>query len=709
MSNRIYVDIGSTFTDCIVIHQQEMLSVKTPTIPYDAGESILSALRECARRLQTDLYELLKDTSEIRYATTTALNQLLARKGPILGLLTTAGAEDSIYIGLGAQWVDGLKDGEWQELLPKAKKPTPLIPRENCVGVRERIDSQGNVIRPLDEEHLRRQIHRLIKQGVQGFVVALLWSFLNPVHELRVREIIHSEFSGNLYAFPVILSSEVIPVRGEYQRTMTAVINAYLQKTMQEELSSMAVHLRNHGYQGPLNLVKNSGGVSEVWRTTPVSTYNGGPVAGLIGCMHLAKLYGNKIIATDMGGASFDIGVMDEVESISHEFRPMIDRWLIRANMLQVSSISAGSGTIFRVNPEQENALEIGTYSAGTVPGPAAYDLGGNEPTVLDADLVLGYLNPETFGGGKRKLNRERAIRVIDERIARPLGITVIEAASQMRRMINELIGHTLMKETVMRGYDPREFTVFSYGGSGPTHCCDYTRALEPKRIITFPFSPVFCALATSFLSQSRTYYVTKPYVLMYPRDKRFTDDYETYNRIVAELQTRALLDLETNERVGYSPVFHLELDMKFGGQVHVKRIVSPRLRLHSPADVEAVYRAFLDSYRRRFSSFSLFPEGGVVIESFILRATMPQDPIVLPVYPEGITSPSRALKGRRDIFWIHEGHWMSTPVYWFELLKPGNIIEGPAVIEDHYTTYCIPFGYRLKFDQYMAGIIERI
>jgi N-methylhydantoinase A/acetophenone carboxylase len=409
-----------------------------------------------------------------------------------------------------------------------------------------------------------------------------------------------------------------------------------------------------------------------------------------------------------MGGTTFDVGIICEGEPLPSDLRPVIDRWLIGANMLEVTSIGAGSGTIFRVLEGRSGQLEMLSQSAGSVPGPAAYDLGGSVPTLLDADLLLGYLDPDTFAGGTRKLNRDRALRAIQDKIARPLGITAVEAAARMRRMADEWMGHTLLKETVMRGFDPRQFTVFAYGGAGPTHCCDYTRALDPKRIVTFPFSPVFCAAASSLLSYSRTFRRTMPYVLMDPQ-QRWNERFDEFNAVVQQLEEEARLFLEDTGHDGRRPLeFTLELDMKFGGQVHVKRIVSPFLRIRSLADAERICETFIESYKRRFSEFSLYIEGGVMIDAFILHAALPGDPPEFPVFEISSFGPLRAVKGRRDVFWIYENEWLSTPVYQFDLLCAGNLIEGPAIIESSFTTYVIPLGYRFVLDRHKAGMIEK-
>lgn len=710
MQASISVDVGGTFTDCAVLVGGRLVSAKRPTSPHNLAEAFLEAVAECARRLEVAPEALLAGAREVRYATTVALNHLLARQGPRLALLATAGAEEAVYVGMGAQWADGLTDRE-RSVLPAAQKPLPLIPRERCVGVRERLDSRGAVLRPLDEGHLREEIHRLIAQGVQGIVVSLLWSFLNPAHELRVREVIREEFPpGNLGAVPVVLAHEVVPARGEYQRTMTAVLCAYLHDTMQADLTATADELRRRNCAGPLTIVQNNGGVAGVWRTTPVMTVSGGPVAGLMGSARLATRYGDgRVIATDMGGTTFDIGIVARGQPLPQEFRPVIDRWLVHGSMLEVRSIGAGGGTIARLNTEQGNRLEIGPASAGAVPGPAAYDLGGLEPTVTDADLVLGYLNPDAFAGGQRRLSRARAELAISQRIARPLGLDVVEAAARIRRLIDERMGHTILKETVLRGHDPREFTLFAYGGAGPTHCCDYARAVRPARIVTFAFSPVFCALGSAMLDYVQTLVNSRPFLLMHPHEGGFSTDYEGFNNMVAGLQERLLTDLQAAGAPVAEVSFALELDLKFGGQVHVKRIASPRLLLQSTADAQAVYDTFVAAYSRTFSPFSLYPEGGVVIEAFVLHARVPNEPVQLPTYPLGPASPVRALTGRRDVFWLNEGRWISTPTYAFSKLQAGCIIEGPGIVEDAATTHAVPPGYRFALDRHLAAIIEQI
>src|SRR5436190_124270 len=394
------------------------------------------AIEVVALETGQDLESLLPRLDVIRYSTTVAMNRLIERRGPRVGLITTEGHEDAILIGRGAQWTDGTRLAERRNLAVQ-RKPEPLISRTMIVGVKERIDSTGRVIRPLDEDDLRRKLRLLMDRGARSIVVSLLWSFANPRHEERVREIIREEYKEyHIGHVPVVLSSQVVAKLGEYERTMTAVLDAYLQRSMQNELSAMWDRLRTLGYKGSFLMIHNSGGSGEVFKTTASRTYNGGPVSGLMGSYHLATSLGYKnVVAGDMGGTSFDIGLVVDQSVRNYEFRPIIDRWMVGIPMLQNLSFGAGGGMIARINHDSGGQLNVGPRSAGSDPGPVCYDQGGTEPTVTDADVVLGYINPDTYYGGRMPLNRDRAERAVREKIAEPMGLPVEEAAGLIRHI----------------------------------------------------------------------------------------------------------------------------------------------------------------------------------------------------------------------------------------------------------------------------------
>jgi N-methylhydantoinase A/oxoprolinase/acetone carboxylase beta subunit len=473
--NSIDIDVGSTFTDLVMTLDGERTIAKCPTTPHDLSICFMNAVEEGAQICGIATQELLPRIEIVRYSTTVALNRLIQRQGPRIGLMMTEGHEDAILIGRGAQWVDGRRVSERRNLAVQ-RKPQPLIERGMIVGIRERIDSTGKIVRPLDEEDVRRKLKHLMDRGARAIVVSLLWSFMNPEHERRVKEIIREEYKEYQIGYlPVVLSSQVVAKLGEYERTMTAVLDAYLQRAMQTELSATWDRMREQGYRGSFLMVHNSGGSGEIFKTPASRTFNGGPVAGLMGSAHFAAALGYKnVIAADMRGTSFDVGLVVESNVRNYEFRPVIDTWMVSVTMLQTISIGAGGGSIASTNPVMGNQVHVGPRSAGSMPGPACYDLGGTEPTVTDADLVLGYLNPDTYFGGRIALNRTRAERAIEQKLARPLGIDIVQAAALIRKIVDHNMASAIKREVHMRGYKPEDFVIFAFGGAGPTHAAGF-------------------------------------------------------------------------------------------------------------------------------------------------------------------------------------------------------------------------------------------
>ena len=707
--NTVDIDIGGTFTDCFVHFRGQVIAEKVETTHYDLAVCFLNAIKKVVERVGCPLAEFLGSVDTIRYSTTVAMNKLIERSGPPLGLITTAGFEDTIFIGKGSsQWADGSTVRE-QRNIARIRKPVPLIPRQRVVGVIERVDSMGRIVVPLDLDDARRKLQHLVDQGVQGFVVSLLWSFANPSHERALKQLIREEYpEAYLGSMPVLLSSEVKPRANEYERTMTAIVDAYLHRSMKDELSTINAELIDAGYSGPLMMVHNTGGMAEVFKTAAIETYNGGPVAGLMGSRYVGGLYGWKnVIAADMGGTSFDLGLVVDGSTRTYDYRPVIDHWAVHATMLETKSIGAGGGSIAWINELLGKRLEVGPQSAGSMPGPVAYDQGGTEPTVTDADVVLGFMNPDTFHGGRKRLNRRRARNAIRDRIADPLGIEVEEAAALIRRIVDAKMGDTIYKETALRGYDPRDFVLFAFGGGGALHACGFADRLGVKRIVTFPYSPVFCAFGASTMDIMHVYEKSRYLPIIARRTLAFFEDYDLFNGVVRELREKAWHDVAGE---GFSPDqidFSLELDMKYGGQLNVKRVASPRMFLQSAEDVQALYAQFEHEYSEAYSPLSVYRESGVEVENFILKATVPQPRVDLPRFRLVREDPEKAFTGQRDVLWEWGQGVEKTAIYSWDLLEPGNRIGGPAIIEAAHTTIAVPRGKIYYVDEYRHGIIE--
>ena len=706
--NSIDIDVGGTFTDAVITLGGEKIIAKSPTTPHDLSECFINAIEEGADQLDLDVDELLPQIEMIRYSTTVAMNRLIERRGPRIGLITTEGHEDAILIGRGAQWVDGTRPSERRNLAVQ-QRPKPLVAPDMIVGVKERIDVQGDIVWPLNEHDVRKKLRVLVNKGARAIVVSLLWSFRNPAHEHRIKEIIREEYNEYHIGFmPVILASEVVGKAGEYQRTMTAVLDAYLYHSLQLELSNTWDRLRDQGYEGPFLMIHNSGGSADLFKTSASRTFNGGPVAGLIGGFQMGQAIGKEnVIVCDMGGTSFDIGVVVESNVRNYDFKPVIDKWMGGISMLQTTSIGAGGGSIAWVNTMLGNKLEVGPKSAGSMPGPVCYDMGGTEPTVTDADVVLGYINPDNYFGGQMKLNRSKAEAAIREKIAEPLGISVVEAASLIRRIVGEHMASAIEREIHLRGYHPEEFVLFATGGAGPTHAEVYQGDI-PQAIV-FPESPVFCAYGQSAMDILHVYEQSRRLIFMEPVTGAYSTDYQTFNDTVAELVAIATRDLNGEGLSVEDAKFTLELDMMYGGQVQLKRMSSPLLEVHSEADMERIYNAFEEEFSQAFSPLVVNRPGGVFLDNFVLKASIPVEEISVSEHPLSTSDPSAARKGSREIYWPDQGKLVDTPIYDLALMQPGNVVDGPAVIESSYTTVPVPSSRNFYIDSRKFGVLENL
>jgi N-methylhydantoinase A/oxoprolinase/acetone carboxylase beta subunit len=373
--------------------------------------------------------------------------------------------------------------------------------------------------------------------------------------------------------------------------------------------------------------------------------------------------------------------------------------------MIKTLSIGAGGGSIVSINKLLQNRLQVGPRSAGSMPGPACFNLGGNEPTVTDADVVLGYLNPEYYFGGKMRLDKNRSVQAIRDKIAKPLGLSVEEAATMIRKIVNGNMASAIMKEVHLRGYSPEDFILFVGGGAGPTHAEGFMADIE--KAVTFAFSPVFCAFGSSTMDIMHVYEVSKKLTLMEPVTQTMSTEYESFNKTVENLVEQAKRDLRGDGLDLNQVSYVLELDMLYGGQFHVKRALSPRLALHGAQDVKAICDAFEKEFSEAFSPFVVNPEGGVFIESFILKAIVPVRKIQLPKTKLEGHDPSAAKKGERPAYWAGRKDFSTTPVFSYEALRPGNVVEGPAIVEGEYTTLVVPPAMRFSVDERSLGILE--
>ena len=705
------VDVGGTFTDFFCASADGApTTCKTPTTHYDLSVGFMRGMDLLARQQRLDVQDFLHRVQSIRYSTTVGTNALIERSGPKLGLITTAGFEDTIFIGRARSWADGLS---WLDARDQARirKPVPLIAPDMVVGVRERIDYKGAVIGPLKKDDVLANLQTLVDHGAQGFVVSLLWSFVNPEHEQQIKKIIEDEYPEDyLGSMPVFLTSDISPKAGEYTRTMTTVVNAYVHGVMADEITKLGNELRGNGFQRNLTLVHNTGGTKKASRTRAVLTHNAGPVAGLHGAAVLGSLTSDKnIVFTDMGGTSFDIGLIEDGEIKAHDFIPVIDRWRTNIPAIEVKSIGAGGGSIAWINRLMGNALEIGPQSAGSMPGPACYDQGGKEPTVTDADLVLGLYNPENYLGGEMPLDVDLARATISERIAGPLGIGVLEAAYRIRRLVDARMGQEVFNEVALKGHDPRNFVVLACGGAGGAHACGFSPFIGARKVIVPRQSSVFGAYGASTMQIKEVWDKSHSLKLFQWNTQSYLQDVQTFNDQVHELMDSAERDLMLEGYRADEIIFALELNMRFGSQYNMTKVRAPRLMLRSADDVRELCDMFTTRYGEIYSPEATFPSGGINVEEFSLTASVPSTFQAPQQSLLDGREPDRSTRdGSRPVYWSPEIGLLETPVFKYAALRPGNVIEGPAIIESPETTYVVAPGWHYRMDAYFNGILLR-
>jgi N-methylhydantoinase A/acetophenone carboxylase len=707
INTTIDVDIGGTFTDCFIRSNGDVATGKAETTSHDLSLGFLNSIASASRDLNVDANDLIANATAIRYSTTFALNKLISRSGSKLGVLVTNGLEDIVAIGRGSQWTDGMTVRE-QRNVSRSDKPDPIVSQDMIVGVRERINFKGEILRPIDEADLRDKIRYLVEQGARGFAVCLAWSHRNSLHEQKVREIISDEYpDAYLGSAPVFLSSEISRKRGEYERTITTMLSAYLHQSMIDELYGIGDELRQRGYVRPLQMIHNTGGTAEIFRTSAMDTFKGGPASALIGGSYLGSIYGyENVIAADMGGTSFDLSLIAGGSSRTYNLEPIVDRWRVHSTMLKSQSIGAGGGSIARVRVDLDNKIEVGPESAGSNPGPACYNQGGREPTVTDADIILGYINPSGFYGGEKPLSMRHAERAIQRQVADPLEIDVVEAASLIRSITDAEMGSTIYKETALRGYDPQNFVLFAIGGAGPTHAEGFAKHAGVNTIIVFPYSSVFSAFGSSVMDPKHIYEQSLHIPLLRPGDFGPYENFDEFNQIVLDLQELAIHDFNGEGYDKNQLSFELYLDMKYGGQLDVTRVTSPLSQLTSIQDISTIASAFEKEYNEVYSPISTTPQNGVEIDNFVLQATVPRDKPNLTEYPMSGSDPQSAETGSRSVYWIPNGFQTSIIYDWGKLL-PGNVINGPAIIEAPFTTIAVPPHAIYTVDNKLTGILS--
>jgi N-methylhydantoinase A len=666
------IDTGGTFTDCAVIDERGAITIaKRPSTPSDYSVGMFNALEACAERLGTSLEALMVATEHLFLGTTVGTNALVQMKGAKAGLLTTRGHKDSLFIMKSAGRSVGLPIEQLLHV-SRHEKPAPIIPRRRVMEVSERMDWKGAAYLPLNEDEAREQIKALIDEGVEAVGIALLWSIVNPAHEVRLKELV-SELAPDLF---VSCSHELISKRGEYERTVGTAINCFIGPLMREYIEGIQSRAASLGYEKPILVLQVNGGVVPAIEvlTKPLYTISSGPAAGVTGSSFLARHmeYPNTIIA-DMGGTSFEAGIICDGQPLTAS-ETIINQYAFTMPRLDVESIGSGGGSIIWVE-DFSGTLKVGPESAGADPGPACYGQ-GSRPTITDANLVLGILNPDNFLGGNMQLDRDKAVAALRP-LADRLNMDVLEVAAGAVQIAETKMAELIRQMTLQRGLDPREFVIFAYGGAGPAHAGQFGSELGIRRIV-IPMGTISSAWsAFGTLCADVLHIYEKSVLLSAPFDL------DLINRTFSELEETGRKQLRADGFEEADMGFQRFFEIKYKMQIHQLAVSVPAGRL-GEQEMEAVVERYEEIYESFYGKGSAYRDAGVEIGLFKINAI---GRMIKPTIPSHEENSQEARRGEREIYWRDLGGSRSTPIYAGERLGPGIRIEGPAVVEYPETT----------------------
>ena len=673
---RLGIDVGGTFVDFVLLDETtgEVRIEKEPSTPEILTERILSGIR----RLKVEPAEL----DMILHASTIVVNLIIQERGDPVGLITTQGFRDVLELGFGNR-------PEVYNFL--YKPPKPLVPRYLRYEVTERMDYQGGIVKPLDEESVRSAVENLKSRGVAGIAISLLHAYANPVHERRVRQIIQDVYPE----VQVAISSEVIGEFREYERTSTTVLNVYTMPRMTADLDNLERQLADAGYEGTLNIMQSNGGMIASSRAShlPIRTVESGPGGGVIGAAAIGTLIGEpNLITADVGGTSFDVALIVDGQPSEKSESHFNGRPVLQPTV-DVTSIGAGCGSIAWL--DAGDALHVGPQSAEADPGPVCFGKGGTQPTVTDAQVILGRINPNFFLGQRMHMHVELARSAIQKKIAEPLSLTLEEAAAGILYLANTNMINAIRERTIERGFDPRDFAVLCVGGGGGLFAGALAQELEIPRAVIPPAPAVFSAwgiLNADFREDVTRTYVTASADL---KVNELEDKFE-------ELEKTSLEKLRRNGLANESVRFIRAADMRYVGQEHTVRVPLSSISVKDLGDLER----YFDKIHERIYEHAL-PGTPTELVSLRVAAIHEMKKPSLQQIRVGEADSSVAVKESRPIHFEGVGGAVDCRVYDREKFLAGNRIDGPAIVEEWNSTVIVFPGQHLVVDAFGNLIIH--
>ena len=691
MSYIVGVDIGGTFTDCAVFDSDtgSFTTAKAPTTPRDPAQGFFDAIQVAAQAANLSLEEYLARTSILVNGTTVGTNAIVTRRGAKVGLLATKGHGEAILIMRGGGRTKGLSVDELL-YVPGTRKPPRIVPRDFIEEVTERIDFRGDVVVELDEKAAETSIRRLVDKGAEALAVCLLWSFANSVHEQALKRIAQRVAPGLF----VSCSYEVSPAIGEYARTVATVMNAYIGPIMKQYVDEIAGRARGLGLSSGVLFAQCVGGCVPAAEAAgvPLYTVDSGPVSGVAASSVLGPKMGYpNIITTDMGGTTFDVGIVAKGTALTRN-QTVLEQYELSLPMVDVVSIGAGGGSIAFIDPGS-GMMRVGPRSAGADPGPMCYGRGGSEPTVTDANVVLGIINPDYFLGGQQRLDASVSREGIGK-LSAQLGMSLEKTAAGICRIVDTRMAGEIRRLTLFRGYDPREFVVFAFGGGGPTHAGMYATELGVKQVIV-PLGNTAAAWSAlgAFAGGVVHLYEANEYL-------REPVDHRVLNRVFRDLEDKARRQLSDEGFTPEQTVFERTIGMRYGAQVSYLEIPAAREDMDE-GRVDQLLKDFESFYAQRYGEGAGYREAGIEVLKQRVRAVGLLPSIELTRQKKTRKPAQSALKGQRVVYWGEIERFENTPIYNGDQLMPGHKVSGPAIIELAYTTVPVRPDQSASIDNY--------
>ena len=679
MAFRLGIDSGGTFTDVVLFDDKKkaLHITKTPSTPANPAIGVINGIKKIVSQVGIESNEI----ASLVHGTTVATNALLEYKGIRTALVLTEGFKDILSIGR----QDRPKLYDYFE-----RRPEPFIPRHLRFEVPERTLYDGEILRPLDEEQVRGIAEKLKGMGIRGVAVCLLHSYANPTHEKRIKEIFKEHYPEAV----VSTSHGILPEFREYERMSTTVINTYVMPIIDRYLQDLQRMMREEGLTADLNVMQSNGGVmtSRSAGEKSVHTILSGPAGGVMGSLAIGTQIGmNNLITVDMGGTSFDICLIHGGK-IHFTKESEIGGHPIKIPMIDIHTIGAGGGSVAWIDPG--GSLRVGPQSSGANPGPVCYRLGGKEPTVTDANLVLGRLDPSYYLGGEMSLDVEAAKQAILGKIARPLKLSLEEAAEGIIKVINASMVRGIRKVSVEKGFDAREFSMICFGGGGPLHSLELAEELRIPTVVV-PISPGVNSALGLLIADFR-YDYSQPF-LKKTQDIRL----DSFNQGFKDLEAKATQQMMEEKIPREDRVILRSVEMRYSGQGYELEVPVPNGTL-TRKDLKRISDTFHQTHRQLYGYAS--PQETT---EFVYLRIAALGKIPKPKFKkekEGDRKPARALKGKRKVF--VQGKYVSLPIYERALLRPADKIQGPAIIEQMDSTTFLSYGHRAQVDPYLNLIV---